>query len=41
MGDFTSNLGYRYYPNALCLEVGVSAVPWCRLSGLCRTRPAC
>eukprot|EP00752_Nemacystus_decipiens_P003960 g3626.t1 len=22
MGDFTSNLGYRYYPNALCLESG-------------------
>lgn len=21
MGDYASNLGYRFYPNALCLEV--------------------
>ena len=25
MGDFSSNLGYRYYPNALCLEVRITA----------------
>lgn len=24
MGDYTSNLGYRFYPNALCLEVSLS-----------------
>ena len=24
MGDFSTNLGYRFYPNALCLEVGIA-----------------
>lgn len=27
MGDYASNLGYRFYPNALCLEVSCSRTP--------------
>lgn len=38
MGDFTSNLGYRYYPNALCLEVGTTAAPCRRRSGFLRSK---
>lgn len=28
MGDYASNLGYRFYPNALCLEVRYSLCRW-------------
>lgn len=38
MGDYTSNLGYRYYPNALCLEVGIFAVSCRRRSGVLTER---
>lgn len=27
MGDYASNLGYRFFPNALCLEVRMFS-PW-------------